>query len=135
MIAKWSGAPCRTVSSGRSPMVEPSGRIPFEYAELAPQLRGAEARPFPPAVIGPDRAPRRAGWREAHRPPGRFRVRWGPPPRTGGTPPSGGGGLDSPPPAAGPAAMRVDEFTDRSAWLAAIDQVRADIEAEIESES
>jgi hypothetical protein len=31
------------------------------------------------------------------------------------------------------AAIRVEEFTDRSAWLAAIDRIRAGIEAEIES--
>jgi len=36
-------------------MVEPSGRIPAEYAELARQLRGAEDRLFPLAMIDADR--------------------------------------------------------------------------------
>jgi hypothetical protein len=36
-------------------MAEPSGRIPVEYAELARQLRGAEDRLFPLAMIDTDR--------------------------------------------------------------------------------
>lgn len=57
MIAKWPGVPCLTVPSGRSPMSESvgPGRIPVEYAELARQLRGAEDRLFPLAMIDTDR--------------------------------------------------------------------------------
>lgn len=38
--------------------------------------------------------------------------------------------FDSATGAAGPAGMRVEEFTDRSAWLAAVDQIHADLESE-----
>ncbi len=43
---------CQVVGSA---MVEPSGRIPHEHAELARQLRGAEDRLFPLAMIDADR--------------------------------------------------------------------------------